>query len=57
MADFNAKAKVIFNSLSDDEQKKALSIVKSLDGLEIERAKWILDFCKASLETKAIVKI
>ena len=57
MADFNNKAKLIFSKLSDKEQEKALSILKTLDSLEIERANWILDFCKSSIETKAIVKV
>lgn len=57
MAEFNEKAKTYFEWLSEEEQEKALSILMILDGLEIERARWILSFCKSSLETKAIVKI
>lgn len=57
MADFSNKAKLIFSKLNDGEQEKALSVLKTLDGLEVERASWILDFCKSSIETKAIVKV
>mgnify|MGYP001130675219 CR=1 FL=1 len=57
MAEFNTKANRYFEWLTKEEQDKALSILMSLDGLEIERARWILEFCKASLETKAVVKI
>ncbi len=57
MADFNSKAKGYFEMLSIEEQDKALSILKTLDGLEIERAKWMLYFCEASLETKCVIKI
>lgn len=57
MTEFNTRANCIFNDLTKEEQDKVLSILMSLDGLEIERARWILKFCNASLETKAIVKI
>lgn len=57
MADFNQKAKLIFSELSEDEQKRAFSMLEALNGLEIERARRMLDFCKASLETKAVVQI
>lgn len=57
MAEFSGKAKTYYSWLDEGEKDKALSILEKLDGLEVERAKWILEFCKASIETKAIVKI
>lgn len=55
MADFNTKAKLIFSELNDKEQEKALSILKTLDNLEIERANCILEFCKEGAISVAVV--
>ena len=57
MADFNNTAMIILAKMTEEEKEKALSILKSLDGLEVESAGWILDFCKASIKTKAVVKV
>lgn len=40
---------------SDEEQKKALSILQSLDGLSLERAKDILNFCKEEIKYHTLV--
>lgn len=47
----------IYADLTEKEQEKALSILRTLDGLEIERARRILSFCNEALKTKADVKI
>lgn len=57
MAEFNEKAKGYLEWLTEDEKAVAISMLSSMDGLEIEKARWILEFCKAAISTKAVVKI
>lgn len=57
MAEFTPKARRIYHNLTDEEQEKALSILIGMNGIKTERAKVILDFCKESITTNAVVKI
>lgn len=57
MAEFNYRATYYFEKLTKEEQEKAVSILKTLDGLEIETARRMLKICEESLKTKAVVKM
>ncbi len=57
MADFNSTAKLQYESFTEEEREKAVSMLKTLEGLEIETAQRMLRFCSESLKTKAVVSI
>lgn len=52
---FNVHANSYLELLSEDEKKIALSMLKSMDGIKVEKARWMLEFCKAAISTKAVV--
>ena len=52
MAEFSNKAMILFKAIPEEEQEKALSILNSLEGLEVESANWILDLNKVNNDTK-----
>lgn len=57
MARLNNAAFTLSKEMNKEEQEKALSILEILNNLEVERASWILHFCKEAIKSNAVVKI
>lgn len=57
MAQLNTVALTLAENMTEDEKEKALSILDILNNSEVERASWILSFCKEVIKTNAVVKI